>query len=108
MARDVLYQQSKASDEEAKISTSLNEDNLQGAKVPLLESRKACQIGHIAGTIGKDEELRFKKLLFRATRDNVFAYTQDLKEQPEDFYGRVVRSAVMSYSSKMVTMSETK
>lgn len=26
------------------------------------------RVGHIAGTIGQDEQMRFKKLIFRATR----------------------------------------
>ena len=31
------------------------------------------RVGHIAGTIGQDEQMRFKKLIFRATRGKVKA-----------------------------------
>lgn len=46
------------------------------------------RVGHIAGTIGQDEQMRFKKLIFRATRGNALTYFQDLKNPIEDYYGK--------------------
>lgn len=45
-------------------------------------------VGHIAGTINSDETLRFKKLIFRATRGNALCYFDDFKSPLIDFDGK--------------------
>jgi len=42
---------------------------------------------NISGTINTDEVLRFRKLIFRATRGNALVYFSDIKSPIVDFYG---------------------
>ena len=38
-------------------------------------------ISYMAGTIAKDEALRFKKMIFRATRGKALSYFRDLENE---------------------------
>lgn len=62
---------------------SLNSDENAN---PLIENQ-GIAVGHIAGTINKDEEFRFKKLIFRATRGNALTYFDDFQQPIKDYYG---------------------
>lgn len=44
-------------------------------------------LSNISGTINTDEVLRFRKLIFRATRGNALVYFSDIKSPIIDFYG---------------------
>lgn len=46
------------------------------------------QVGSIAGTLDQNELLRFKKLIFRATRGNALTYFKNFKAPMQDFYGK--------------------
>jgi V-type H+-transporting ATPase subunit a len=70
---------------------SLNDENSKEAEQLLAAG---ISIGHIAGTINKDEEFRFKKLIFRATRGNALCYFDDFKDPIRDFYGNPVIKSV--------------
>lgn len=51
-------------------------------------------VGHIAGTINSDETLRFKKLIFRATRGNALCYFDYFKSPLIDFDGKPQKKSV--------------
>lgn len=48
----------------------------------------------MAGTINKEETLRFKRLLFRASRGKVLSYFEDIEENLKDFQGRSLQKCV--------------
>lgn len=45
------------------------------------------QLVNVSGTINTDEVMRFRKLVFRATRGNALVYFSDIKKPIVDFYG---------------------
>lgn len=51
-------------------------------------------LGHIAGTINQTEKMRFKKLIFRATRGNALCYFSDIQQPVKDYYGLVIKKSV--------------
>lgn len=51
-------------------------------------------VGHIAGTILQQEKLRFKKLVFRATRGNALCYFSDFNKPMKDYYGFSIKKSV--------------
>ena len=69
---------------------SLNSDENAN---PLIE-HQGIAVGHIAGTINKDEEFRFKKLIFRATRGNALTYFDDFQQPIKDYYGNECQKSV--------------
>jgi hypothetical protein len=46
-------------------------------------------LGYLAGTIQKEEQLRFAKIIFRATRGNALTEFGSIKNPIVDFDGRV-------------------
>lgn len=42
---------------------------------------------NVSGTINTDEVMRFRKLVFRATRGNALVFFADIKKPIVDFYG---------------------
>ncbi len=44
----------------------------------LLPSTGSVSISYLAGTINKDEIMRFKKMVYRATRGKALTYFQDM------------------------------
>jgi V-type H+-transporting ATPase subunit a len=71
---------------------SLNDEAEQNEQ--LLGGASNIAVGHIAGTINKDEELRFKKLIFRATRGNALTYFEDFNVPLKDYYGNGTQKSV--------------
>jgi len=69
---------------------SLNSDENAN---PLIE-HQGIAVGHIAGTINKDEEFRFKKLIFRSTRGNALTYFDDFQQPIKDYYGNECHKSV--------------
>ena len=67
------------------------EHNNTGAHEPdnhsLLGLGKEVQIGLIAGTVNKGEEMRFNRMIFRATRGTALVHFQHLDHIFEDYYG---------------------
>ena len=70
---------------------SLNDENAKEAE-QLISA--GISVGHIAGTINKDEEFRFKKLIFRSTRGNALCYFDDFRDPIKDFYGNPIIKSV--------------
>lgn len=73
---------------------SLNDDGDKDAREQLIGGGANIAVGHLAGTINKDEELRFKKLIFRATRGNALTYFEDFNNQIRDYYGNGTQKSV--------------
>jgi V-type H+-transporting ATPase subunit a len=48
----------------------------------------------MAGTINKDETMRFKRLLFRASRGKVLSYFEPIDEVLKDFKGKFLEKCV--------------
>ena len=71
---------------------SLNDDN--NADTSPLMQEAGISVGHIAGTINKNEEFRFKKLIFRATRGNALTYFDDFNQPIKDYYGTPTQKSV--------------
>lgn len=67
-------------DEEVKGTPSINldDDDSTRAKDPLIMAGNEVALGHIAGTIHTDEQLRFKKLIFRATKGKAYVRFSEL------------------------------
>ncbi len=61
---------------------------------PLMAESAGIAVGHIAGTIAKEEEYRFKKLIFRATRGNALTYFDDFDQPIKDYYGNGTQKSV--------------
>lgn len=63
-------------------SASKSNDKLIEQKEPLIQEVNnqlgMVAISYLAGTIGKEETFRFKKLVFRATRGKAYTYFRDL------------------------------
>lgn len=53
------------------------------AKEPFLQ-QSYMRISYIGGTISKEDQLRFTRFLFRATRGKAFPYFEELKISAED------------------------
>lgn len=74
-----------------KIKVSINEggDTNREQKVPLLvQLAGLVQISYLAGTIDKEEQMRFKKMVYRATRGKALTYFQDLRDaELKDYTG---------------------
>lgn len=70
-------------------ATQKNEAPQREQIVPLLSSIPGhVSINYMMGTISKDEQFRFKKMLFRATRGKAIVYFDDLKqEELKDYTG---------------------
>lgn len=75
---------SSINEENPSFSTGINQEGER--KAPLMESIGAKFI-NISGTINTDEVMRFRKLVFRATRGNALVYFSDIKKPIVDFYG---------------------
>lgn len=63
------------------INTEGGKDKLEEQKVPLIQQineMAMVSISYLAGTIDKDEMLRFKKMVFRASRGKAITYNRDL------------------------------
>lgn len=81
--------------EDAAIGSLNNEEEkAPGAGDRLLPRTDGISVGHIAGTINMDEELRFKKLIFRSTRGNALCYFDDFKAPIKDYYGNTTQKSV--------------
>jgi hypothetical protein len=48
----------------------------------------------MAGTIDKEDMLRFKRILFRASRGKILSYFEDIETELKDFSGRVLNKVV--------------
>ncbi|CAI2384126.1 unnamed protein product [Moneuplotes crassus] len=64
------------------------------ADAPLMQDGPGIAVGHIAGTICKEEEYRFKKLIFRATRGNALTYFEDFDNPIKDYDGKEIQKSV--------------
>ena len=66
-------------------SKPVNKDQLKEERVPLIAERVAMpgmiSIRYMAGTIQKEDELKFKRMIFRATRGRALSYFRDLDPQ---------------------------
>lgn len=51
-------------------------------------------IKYMAGTIESEDIMRFKKLLFRATRGKVLSYLEDIEFPIKEFSGRSVKKSI--------------
>lgn len=92
-AANILSDQGRGMvNEQAAIGSLNNEEEKSGDQQQLLAG--GISVGHIAGTINKDEELRFKKLIFRATRGNALCYFDDFRVPIKDFYGNECHKSV--------------
>ena len=65
-------------------------------EVPLVAGAGGVALSNISGTINTDEVLRFRKLIFRATRGNALVYFSDIKSPIIDFYGNETFKTVYS------------
>lgn len=74
--------------EAPSMSSAINaeEDGVPNAQ-PLMGGNLGARFVNISGTINTDEVMRFRKLVFRATRGNALVYFSDIKKPIEDFYG---------------------
>lgn len=78
---------------EGAAAVSLNDEKDDKDREELLMAAN-ISVGHIAGTINRDEELRFKKLIFRATRGNALTYFESFNQPVKDYYGHGVQKSV--------------
>lgn len=51
-------------------------------------------IRYMAGTIDKQEMVRFKRMLFRATRGKVLCHFEDMDVKLHDFQGQLLNKAI--------------
>ncbi len=65
-------------------------------EAPLVAGSGGVALSNISGTINTDEVLRFRKLIFRATRGNALVYFSDIKSPIIDFYGNETFKTVYS------------
>lgn len=61
---------------------AVNKDQLKEERVPLIREKVALpgmvSISYMAGTISKDDEMKFKRMIFRASRGRALSYFRDL------------------------------
>ena len=55
---------------------------------PMEASFREVSIRYMAGTIDTEEILRFRRLLFRASRGKVLSYFEEIGENLKDFQGK--------------------
>jgi V-type H+-transporting ATPase subunit a len=77
---------------EEAAAVSLNHEKED--KELLMSGNANISVGHIAGTINRDEEMRFKKLIFRATRGNALTYFESFNQPVKDYYGHGIQKSV--------------
>ena len=63
----------------------LKQDNPFPRVNPMDSSFREISIRYIAGTINTEETMRFKRLLFRASRGKVLSYFEDIDSELKDF-----------------------
>ena len=72
----------------------LKQENQFPRANPLDSSFREISIRYIAGTINKDEVMRFKRLLFRVSRGKVLSYFEDIDVELKDFQGKNLQKCV--------------
>lgn len=93
-ANNILQDQGRGMDMD-DAPRSINHDDAKDEEEELIPTAGGnIAVGHIAGTIDKVEEMRFKKLIFRATRGNALCYFDDFKAPIKDYYGNVTQKSV--------------
>jgi V-type H+-transporting ATPase subunit a len=93
-ANNILQDRGRGMVDEGGAPHSLNgEDVKEEVETPLVGPGN-ISVGHVAGTIDKAEEMRFKKLIFRATRGNALCYFDDFKAPIKDYFGNVTQKSV--------------
>lgn len=67
---------------EGGIAKPVAKDQLKEERVPLIAEKVAIpgmiSISYMAGTVQKEDELKFKRMIFRATRGRALSYFHDL------------------------------
>ena len=91
----LMYRGRGLVDDNVALGSLNNEENKGYENEQLLQGPDGgIHVGHIAGTINKEEELRFKKLIFRATRGNALTYFDEFKGPIRDYYGHTTQKSV--------------
>jgi V-type ATPase 116kDa subunit family len=57
-------------------------------------SFREVSIRYVSGTIEKDDVMRFKRILFRASRGKVLQYFEDIETPLKDFHGKLLMKVV--------------
>lgn len=91
-ASNILQDRGRGMVEDGNIHSLNNEDVKDTEREEPLVG--GISVGHIAGTINKDEEMRFKKLIFRATRGNALCYFDEFKVPISDYFGNKSQKSV--------------
>ena len=92
-ASNILHHRGRSLNGNAMPSIN-GENNKEDEHEHLLQDPTSIAVGHIAGTINQDEEMRFKKLIFRATRGNALCYFENFKAPIRDYYGNMTQKSV--------------
>jgi V-type H+-transporting ATPase subunit a len=82
----VLNKAKKSINKDSVSNINLDEEN-DAAGAPLIHGDDV-RVAYMAGTIFKAEQLRFKKMIFRATRGNALCDFEDLKMELKDYSGK--------------------
>lgn len=88
----VLNKAKKSINKDSVSNVNLDEEN-DAAGAPLIHGDDV-RVAYMAGTIFKAEQLRFKKMIFRATRGNALCDFEDLKMELKDYSGKNQDKAV--------------
>lgn len=80
-----LMNDDSISDGESNASKSIHQSFLDAQEIT---------IGHIAGTVLKEEQDRFNKLIFRATRGNAFVCFRPFTNPITDYFGKKLMKSV--------------
>ena len=91
-----------------------HQDNDENEKVPgetaglLQRGEKNVSFNPLCGTIQKDEQVKFKKMIFRASRGMAYTSFYDLKENTYDYYGNVQNTTVyfVVYPSDLKSLTD--
>ena len=83
-AASVIGGRKSEADESKSIDLSKSEEDIHASLV----GGQEIAIGHVAGTILKEEQERFNRLIFRATRGNAIVCFREFTKPIVDYYGK--------------------
>ncbi len=79
---------------EGAAKPATNKDQLKEERVPLIAERVVLpgmiSIRYMAGTILKEDELKFKRMIFRASRGRALSYFRDLDSKGQSDYAGIL------------------
>ncbi len=77
-----------------KAAAGAAKDQLKEERVPLIAQKVAgpmmVTFSCMAGTVLKEEQMKFKRMIFRATRGRALTYFQDLRSEGQQDYAGIM------------------